>query len=281
MLKIKNILRAGKNKQLLVFSGVLFAVVAISLAGSSLAQTVLQGYSSDETLQRGMLVSSKEGDGSKVAALTDKNVEKMKGVVAQQGDSPVTISSEGNKIFVATTGIYEVLVTNENGTIKKGDYLSISSLAGIAMKASETQGYVIGRATSDFNGGGDGLGTSTTKDGRKVNFGRILVDIAVSRNPYAKNPEKDKVPDALQKLSRAIADKPVSSVRIYLGLFVFLVTSIICGVMLYSGTRSSLISIGRNPLSKATIYRGMVQVVLLSLIVFLVGLFGVYLLLKL
>lgn len=250
-------------------------------AGSLSAQSVLQGYSSDEKLQRGMLVAGKEGDETKVVALTDKTADKFKGVVVEQNDSPVTISSDDRKIFVATTGPYDVLVSNENGTIKRGDYISISTASGIASRATEFQPYVIGVAASNFEGGGDSIGTTKTSSGKDVQFGRIKVDVAFGRNPALKIPEKDRVPDALQKLSQSIADKPVSSIRIYLGLAVFVGTAIIAGTMLYSGTRSSIISIGRNPLSKASIYRGLIQVVLLSLIVFITGLFGVYLLLKL
>lgn len=256
----------------------MLALVSTAQTG---AQSVLQGYSSDEKLQRGMLVAGKEGDETKVVALTDKIADKFKGVVVEQNDSPVTISSDDRKIFVATSGPYEVLVSNENGKIKRGDYISISSASGIGTRATEFQPYVIGVAAGDFEGGGDSIGTTKTQSGQNVQIGRVKIDVAFGRNPALKIPEKDRVPDSLQKLAKNVADKPVSAIKIYLGLAVFIGTAIIAGTMLYSGTRSSIISIGRNPLSKASIYRGLIQVVLLSLIVFITGLFGVYLLLKL
>lgn len=267
-------------KRVLVICAFSFLAAISAISMHTFAQSVLQGYSSDEKLQRGMLVAGKEGDETKVVALTDKTADKFKGVVVEQNDSPVTISSDDRKIFVATSGPYEVLVNNENGKIKRGDYVSISSASGIAAKATDFQPYVIGVAASDFEGGGDSIGTSKTSSGKNVQFGRIKVDVQFGRNPSVKVPEKDRIPDALQKLAQQVADKPVSSIRIYLGLAIFVGTAIIAGTMLYSGTRSSIISIGRNPLSKASIYRGLIQVVLLSLIVFITGLFGVYLLLK-
>lgn len=281
MSKINTIIKTLASRQrVLAFIGLVFLII-VSHSNPLSAQSVLQGYSSEEKLQRGMLVSVKEGDETRVVALTDKTVEKLKGVVVEQNDSPVTISSEDEKIFVADTGTFEVLVTNENGPIKQGDFLSVSSLAGIAMKVTDTQPFIIGRAAADFNGTSDSIGTSEGKNGKSVQFGRIKVDISMSRNPLQKNREKDRIPDALQRISDLVADKPVSSVRIYIGLLIFLVTSAVSGVMLYSGVRSGIISIGRNPLSKASIYRGLAQVVLMSLIVFLTGIFGVYLLLKL
>jgi hypothetical protein len=45
--------------------------------------------------------------------------------------------------------------------------------------------------------------------------------------------------------------------------------------------RSSMIALGRNPLSRKSILRGMFQVIITSIIIFICGLFGVYLLLKL
>lgn len=279
MLKINKLDLRIKNISFGLIAG-LFLAVNLVFAGGVVAQSVLQGYNSDENLQKGMLIAIKEGDEKKIVAVTDKNVNKFKGVVVNKNDSPVTISSEDQKYFVASTGPYEVLVTDENGPIKKGNYISISSSSGIGALALESQEYVIGIATSDFNGGGDAIG-SAGDEGRKANVGRINVDVALAKNPNAKVPQKDKIPDAVQKFARAVADKPVSNVRIYIGMAIFLAAAAIAGTMLYSGVRNTIISIGRNPLSKASIYKGLVQVILLALIIFIVGIFGVYLLLKL
>lgn len=275
--KIKPILFSHR-----MFASVMLAVlIVISVSGPVLAQTVLQGYASDEALQKGMLVKLKNEDQSKVETVTEATLDSLKGVVADANDSPVTLSGDGQKIFVATSGSYEVLVSNENGQIAQGDYISASSLAGIGMKANENQTVVLGRAIAKFEGGGDSIGKSTTKDGQNVSFGRIKVDIGVVKNPLLKNPEKDKVPDVLQKVASTVAEKPVTSLRIYLALCVLIATTLVAATTLFSGVRSTVISIGRNPLSKGIIIKGLVQVLLVSLIIFITGLFGVYLLIKL
>lgn len=262
-------------------SFILVVLIFLSTVGPVLAQTVLQGYNSDDPLQKGMLVTLKQDDQTKVQAVTYETQKDLKGVVADSNDSPVTISGEGQKIFVATSGRYDVLVSNENGEISQGDYITVSSLSGIAMKAGDTQPIIVGRAIAAFSGGGDSIGKSVGQNGSSVSFGRIQVDIGIGKNPLQKNPEKDKVPDALQRISTTIAEKPVNSLRIYLALIVLAVTAIIAGTTLFSGVRSTVIAIGRNPLSKGTIYKGLFQVLLLSLIIFITGLFGVYLLIKL
>ncbi len=277
-------LNASVNRIISITAVVLMVVACLCLmvmAPIAHGQTVLQGYASDEKLQRGMLVALKEGDESKVVALTDKTVEKFKGVIVEQNDSPVTISNEDRKNFVATVGPYEVLVSNENGPIKKGNYISLSSTSGIGALATENQKFVVGVATSDFTGSSDSLATASNTAGRKAEVGRITVDVAFGKNPNARDPAENKVPAILKKVSESIADKPVSTFRIYIGLAIFIAAAAVAGTMLFSGVRSAVVAIGRNPLSKSSIYRGLLQVVLLGLIIFLVGIFGVYLVLKL
>lgn len=278
---MKTRLKVMLFSQRTIASLVLLLLILLSVNGPAAAQTVLQGYKSDEKLQKGMLVTLKKDDQGKVQAVTDQTLSDMKGVVADSNDSPVTLSGEGQKIFVATEGTYDVLVSNENGKINKGDYISISSLAGIGMKAADTQEVVVGRAASNFEGGGDSIGKTTSKDNRVVEFGRVKVDLGVTKNPYVKSPDKDRVPDALQKVANGIAEKTVSTLRIYMALVVLFVTAAVSATTLFSGVRSTVIAIGRNPLSKGIILKGLMQVMLVSLIIFITGLFGVYLLLKL
>jgi hypothetical protein len=274
---LKNLLAAPR----VVAAFALGLLMAFSLTSPVIAQAVLQGYNSDEDLQTGMMVTLKDGDATKVEAVTDKTLDKVKGVIADANDSPVTVSGDADKVFVATQGPYSALVSNENGSIKQGDYISVSSMAGIGMKADPTQSTVVGRAVTDFEGAGDKVGTAKTKSGQEVTFGRIKVDVAIGKNPFLKSPEKDKVPDAIQKFANTVAEKPVSSLKIYLALAVLLISAGVAAVTLFSGVRSTIISIGRNPLSKGVILRGLVQVLIVSLIIFITGLFGVYLLIKL
>jgi len=56
---------------------------------------------------------------------------------------------------VALTGRVPVKVSSENGPIYKGDYLTSSSVAGVAMKATKP-GQVLGKALEDFTTSGTG-----------------------------------------------------------------------------------------------------------------------------
>jgi hypothetical protein len=176
-----------------------------------------------------------------------------------------------------------VLVSTQNGPLKAGDYITISAIDGIGMKAGSKEQFIIGRALGDFDGSINKVGTSKVKssDGKSIDvtIGRVQADVLVAGNPLLK-PEEANVPEVLRKAAEAVAGKPVNAVRIYMGLFVFIVSTIIAGILMYGGVRSAIISIGRNPLGKKSIIRGMFQVIITGLIVFISGVFGVYLLLR-
>ncbi len=61
------------------------------------------------------------------------------------------LNSPGNEVKVALAGQAPVYVTTENGPISAGDYITSSSIPGIAMKATKA-GPVVGRAMTNFDG---------------------------------------------------------------------------------------------------------------------------------
>ncbi len=273
----------NSQSRLLAWLGLSF-LLALSMLQPLDAQTLTQGYGADESLQRGMLVRIKKEDTSKVAAVTPDTIEETHGIVVDSKDASVTLSATGQKYFVANTGHFDVLVNTQNGPINSGDYITISAVTGIGMKAGTTESIIVGRALAGFDGSTNVVSTSTVKDStgatRTVSIGRVQADINVARNPLLKSTEPS-IPQFLRKAAESVAGKPVAALRIYLGLLIFCISTIVAGSLLYSGVRSAIISIGRNPLSKKSIIRGMFQVVLTGLTVFILGIFGVYLLLKL
>ncbi len=262
----------------------LVLIIVVGAMGPSDAQSVARGYNAQEPLQRGMLVVLKQADPNTVEAATPETIDRLHGIVVNANDAPVTISDEGQQVFVATGGRFDVLVSDQNGTVKVDDYITASSLRGIGMKAGTDQSTIIGKAAGEFNGRDQIVGQDNYEDSKgvkkSVKIGRIPVDISPGRNPLSLLPEAN-LPGFLKRASQAIAGRPVSPVRVYIAAAIFFISGLIAGSMLYAGTRSSIISIGRNPLSKRTIFRSLLQVTLTSLIVFIVGMFGVYLLLRL
>lgn len=276
-------LKLLRNVTIALIGYALVAAVPAVLAADQ-QNGIAQSYSTDATIRQGMVVGLKQGDSSKVVPLTADDVTAMLGVAISASDAPLTLSgSSGRQVYVASSGRYNVLVSNQNGSIASGDYISISALNGIGMKADDSEPTVLGKAAASFNGvGGDSTDTLKTGDGgvRTVIIGSIPVDINVTNNPNGSHGLGD-LPGFLQIATNSVTSKPVSPARVYLSLAILILAAFIAGSLLYSGVRSGLVSIGRNPLAKRSILRGLLQVVLTSLIVLIIGLFAVYLLLRL
>lgn len=279
--KIRRILSPPR----ILAAATLVLLVMLSLSVSLAAQgAFIQGYGSDQPLQRGMIIQIKKEDSSKVEPVSMETMDQMHGVIVDANDAHATLSAEGEKVFVATGGRYDVLVNSQNGDIETGDYLTISSVNGIGMKAGTEEPMVVGRALSSFNGRENVVSTVTAQNSlgedQTLNIGRVSADIVVARNPNLKATEPN-LPDFLRKATEAIAGKPISAARAYVSVVIFVLSTIIAGILMYGGIRSAITSIGRNPLSKKSIVKGMLQVTLTGLIIFITGLFGVYLILKL
>lgn len=250
-------------------------------------QSVTQSYNTDSTVDIGMLVRLKPGAAYTVEALSQTDLANLLGVAVQQNESsfaltPTKVTKQ--QVYVATSGRVNVLVSNQNGPISIGDYISISAINGVAMKASSAQGIVIGKAAAPYDGTSNVLGTAnvTNSLGKtvQVSIGIIGVNLAIANNPLATK-STDYVPSFLSKAATAIASRPVSAARIYLSLVIVIMAAFLAANMLYSGIRSGMISVGRNPLSRKSIIRSLTETVIAGLIVFIGGIFGVYLLLKL
>jgi hypothetical protein len=247
--------------------------------------STVQGYGSDKALQVGTIVEL--SGTAKVTPASLTKLDQIYGVTVDPHSLSITVSDESvaNEAYVATTGTYDVLVSSQGGPIKVGDYITVSSLDGVGMKASPDQSIVLGRATSEFDAKNNVAGTTELKDTtgkvvKSVTLGIITVAVDIRHNPNEKS-TKAEVPQWLQRVGEAVAEKPVGPLRIYLSIAITGISIVATIVMLSSGVKSSLVAIGRNPLSKKSIYRGLLEVIMTSLIVLIIGLFAVYLLLKL
>jgi hypothetical protein len=255
---------------------------------SNMSQAVIQSYNSGGGVQLGMIVDLNGAAPGSVQPLTASNLKNMLGVRVSENDAAITLSSNkstsGQQVYVATSGQYDVLVSNQNGPIGVGSYVTISALSGVGMLADENENVVLGKSDGVFNGTSNVQGTATLTNSAgksfKVALGMVPVDLDISPNPL-ETKATDYVPSFLSKAAVTLSNKPVSAARIYLSLVVLAVSAAVAANVVYSGVRSGMQAIGRNPLSKKSIIRSLIQTVIAGLIVFIVGVFAVYLLLKL
>ncbi|HEU4715794.1 MAG TPA: hypothetical protein VFS14_03110 [Candidatus Saccharimonadales bacterium] len=246
----------------------------------------VQGYAAPAPLDIGTIVILTGKNSNEVSIATQKELQNMFGVAVDRNQLPVTITNDGlkNETFVAVSGTYNVLVSTQGGAIVPGDYVTLSSINGVAMKAGTEEKTVFGRAQAPFDGKGITLSTTTLKDSagktKTVKLGMVPVTIDIRSNPNKKT-TKVKVPSFLERVGLAIAEKPVSPIRIYLSIAIAVVSVLAAIAIIYAGVRSGVISIGRNPMSKKSIFRALIETILTSVLILIIGLFAVYLLLKL
>lgn len=268
----QTISRYGLRSQ---FALALLVALALPLLASALT-TISQGYTTDKTLSLGAIVSLKKGTTDRIEAATIGNVDNLFGVVIENESSLLSVSNGPNQVQVATSGTVPVLVSDINGAIKRGDHITASPIAGVGMKANGNV-RVIGIAQNDMRVGKKE--TYKDKDGKEgsANFGEVSALINVAY--FFKEPEKTLIPSAVQNVANALAGREVSAVPILISAGIFLITIIIVCSILYSMIRSSIISVGRNPMSQGAIYRDMIQISALVLAILSVGLIAIYLVL--
>ncbi len=270
---------------LMVAAGIVLAAV-LPVAAETYGGGSVQGYAAEASLDNGTIVQLTSKDAKQVKIATQAELQNMFGVTVDRNQLSLTLTNENlkNETFVAVSGTYDVLVSNQGGPIAVGDYVTLSSVNGVAMKAGTEEKTVFGRAVGAFDGKGVTLGTTTLKDSnggtKAVTLGQVPVTINIQRNPNEKSTKAD-VPEFLQRIGQAIAEKEVSPIRIYLSMGITAVSLIAAIAVLYSGVRSGVISIGRNPMSKKSIFRALLEIILTSILILVIGLFAVYLLLKL
>jgi hypothetical protein len=149
----------------------------------------------------------------------------------------------------------------------------MSGIDGIAAKAIPSQPLILGKAAGSFDGSANVITTNNNKA-----IGRVFVSIGVQKNPLSIIDPT--LPSFLRKIADGLANKSVPVIRVYTAMLIFLISILASLTILWSGVRSSLISLGRNPLSRKSIFSGMYKTIFTGLGVFIIGMAGVYLLVK-
>lgn len=238
------------------------------------AETLAQGFTAKGSLSPGMIVALSKNQESTVEIAPAADTSRIYGVVINPADAPLILNKpSGDQVFVASSGSYPVFVSTYNGPIKIGDYISMSDVDGIGAEAGFDQSTVLGQAVTPFDGKTNAV---ATVGGLPV--GKITVSVNPRKNPLVKNDIY--IPSFLRKIGEAVAGRPISALHIYLALTLLTASVVISVSLLMAGVRGGMIALGRNPLNRGSIMNSMFKVVSAAALIFVIGLAGVYLLLK-
>lgn len=205
--------------------------------------------------------------------------QRLVGVVSDK--AAIELSEGDTGVQVVTSGLANALVSDINGTVRTGDKITTSPIEGVGMKATES-GVVIGTVQADLTSVENDKRTVTDKAGnaQSVNIGIVPLQVGVAFYSVSDGKESY-VPSFLQAIADNIAGRNVSAMRVLVAAIVLLLVVASIASLLYGAVRSSIISIGRNPLSEVAVRKGLFQVALTSFGVLLFAGIAIYLILAL
>jgi hypothetical protein len=162
----------------------------------------------DSTIQAGEVVRFKKSSSSKltVERTTRDYDDDAIGVVSTEPGLYLKDWQENkqNGRPVALAGRVPVKVTNENGEIKRGDYLTASSRPGFAMKAVKG-GLIIGRAMEDFTYiGGDSQMVSQELEKDETEAKKLVEELAQSGS--IQNGAVEEAKDLIDQVTRPVGE---------------------------------------------------------------------------
>ncbi len=264
-----------------VLSGIV--IVAILAAPSSPvegAASIAQGFQTNEAnISTGALMSLKQGTPNHVELANTERVERLAGIVATK--SLLELSDGSSTVQVVTSGLTVGLVSDINGEVRVGDHITASPMGGIGMKATENV-IAVGSAQGDLKRSETTQQVVTNLAGEEqtIHIGAIPIQVNVAAFVVDGGTQSYGVPLFVQGAANIIAGHAVSPVRTIVAIVLLLLVFVTVGVMLRSAIRSSIISIGRNPLSETVVRKSLLEVGLAVTGIAFFGLVTIYLILK-
>lgn len=218
---------------------------------------------------------AKEGD---IISQTSEGLKRStspydRGMVGIVLDSPTIVlhPETDNTKAIISGGDYPVNVTKKNGDIKRGDFITSSSEAGVGQRATQN-GYVLGTALEDFPRDGSNGDTGTVRASLNIHYNIVegsSVGLGALDNFGQGLLNQLSNPGEFVRLSRYVLAALVAIIAILLAFFTFA-----------RSVRNGIEAMGRNPLAKASIQRGMVINAFLTSVIALFGLAVAYLIVR-
>ena len=206
-------------------------------------------------IPRGYIVTTKEYDPGVVGVVTKNPAIALKTSKDQPGLPVVNVGS----VYVKVTGI--------NGNIKRGDFITSSTIPGAGMKSTRN-GYVIGEAL-------EGATFGSPKDVKTINV-NLNLRFLQAGSPQVSN----SLLNILSLSSLAAYEEPLSVFKYVISAIVLLM-SFGFGFIIFSRTiHTGIEAIGRNPLAGRMIQLSILFNVILVIIVIMAGIGIVWIFLR-
>ena len=239
--------------------------IALTIPTDAMLAGVSYSFNAVNSVPDYSLVSLQAPNSNTIVLANSNNQKFLAGIAIGTSNSLIEIDTKNTKIHVVSSGSAEVAVSTVNGVIKKGDPVGVSPFDGIGMLANPGD-EIIGYAQQTFNGQSRNSFQDKvkTKSGQitTVNIGYIPVYVSIGQDKnYAQQL------NVLQRMGRSLTGKTISTTRIIISLITAFVALVVLITLVYAAIYGSIISIGRNPLAKDSIYKTLAIVLVMVIAV--------------
>ncbi len=246
---------------LVVLSGIFFLPSTLYAQDATL-DVAIEIDLGDVQASSGSVVSYRDGVYMLSAIEYDENIA---GIISS---SPgLYLDDTGlDSAYIMTSGQIAVRVSNANGEIRKGDFLTSSNNPGIAQKATQT-GQVLGVALEDFTGQTEGT---------------VLTHVDIRSQIISQDIDPNVRVNLLEALRLGLESPfltPVASLRYILAVLLVIAAFIIGFASFGRISGSGIEALGRNPLAKRAIQLTIVFNFALTAFIMFIGLALAYLVL--
>jgi hypothetical protein len=246
---------------------VLVSIFVLSLLFSTniYAETLSTQYIRGEiNINTGDILSLNKG---KVYKANHNNISSIIGVATQQN---TLFNYNNNYVNVLEKGVENVYVSNLNGNISSGQYITVSNIKGVGSLLIN-KGISVGKALSSFN-----IKNAHKYKNTNIYIEKIPVSINVS---YINNIPSTKNISPISYIEGGVT---VSSLNLpfYKLLIIFILLSstvFIAMIIIIRVSRNTIMKTARNPLNKDAIIKNFYKIVGLSLLIIFIGILSVYL----
>lgn len=215
-------------------------------------------------IKDGSVVSSSQNG----AVLSDTPYDpQVLGIVSRDAAISISINNSNNTVPVISNGDVYVLVSSQQGNIKKGDYLTTSTLPGVAVKAVDS-GYVLGTALESYSDPNPKASALIAVDlnlhyfNTKPTFAGSLTDIL--------------------KLALLPTTTNVNPIFKYIVAALVVLASLVLAFLTFGRTAAKGVeALGRNPAASRIIHLGIILNVMIVVVIVLAGLTVAFMILRL
>lgn len=215
-----------------------------------------------QNIQEGSILAQAPG-----GAILDKVPYDSQAIGVVSRNAAITLSTSGSGVPVVSTGVVYMLISTQQGKIKKGDLITTSNIPGVGVKA-HSSGYVLGSAVEDDN----------NPDPKKID----TIAVNLELHYFNSKPTFAGTLSDILKIALFPTDQGPAPIFKYVVAAIVVLGSFALGFVTFARTAAKGIeALGRNPSASSTIHLGIIFNVAIVVMIILAGLTVAFLILRL